>query len=1063
MPHDMVVSGLGRLCLLMGMAIACGATIALIACIAGASTTRVDGDWCIDGDTALANGTWYINGSLTVGTGTLRLEGAELIFTSPSQERVLLVDSPARVVGRDSVIRGAEGWLRVEVHGAAEFINCSFSHLSGTGISSAQGKLVLERCDLSDGNTLVSSSTTLRMSGCTLEGFWHGVSWQCSGAGAADLSVMIEDSTFAGGSVDSIDIVLGGPETASVDWDVTVRGCTLLGARYPIVVNGFTAYGNVTVENNTAEDCTHGAWLRAAGTAVRLSGNTWAGNPYEAGLNIEVASTGAPTILNETILGGSCGLSVSGGSEPVSVLGLRVDGSIVGVACSAAHVDLREAWIVANSTDFTAEVGGCIHLHDCEHSRRALVQPWTKGEVRELVPLRIDSVSWQDGSPAYGYEVLFSDPDTGFEVGRMEFPVPRTVDLTSWLVDQSAISAPKRAWGVLADPDWWHFYSDPFAIGGAPSIDLVVYDRSSPIVLVYKPSTGSLHGGSTIEVSGEVWDYGTGMGSVLLRIDLGDWGPPETVQGRYWSTVLKSVPDGTHLIEVLATDRAGNENLVSLCNVTMDSTPPFIQISSPAHWVKDVSALLAGVTEVGTRVTVNGASVHVDGEGNFMQWVGLVDGPNALEIVAIDRIRNYNSTIYTVVLDTVAPVITIERPGDGSWTWSSSIDVAGGTDEETCVTVNDMVGGSWSHSFYVTINGTEGLFPIEVAAVDRAGNAAARSVVVHIDQTPPSIDIATPADGLVTSDARMLTVGRVHDAGPVNLTVQGDPVDLVAGSWSAWIDLIEGWNVISVIAEDAAGNRASRTLRVLLDTEAPRILASIDAGPDVVPGPGGVLVTGLRTVDVLVVVYEWGVLRVTGRDDIEVGPGESEVPVGLSPGRNSIGVNFTDLAGNVAEGARIAIVLDVVPPELHLTSPKDGSRTTDATMGIVGETEPGASLTVNGEPVEVNQTGRFSAHVHLDMGESTISLTATDRWGNAANLTVRVERMEAPSAPQERQGAGLSLAAGLVVGVLAVLVVLLARTRGRKRPAVPRGGGDAPPGGTAGMPGGIGVRVRRGR
>jgi hypothetical protein len=1054
------------LCLLVGIAFAFGAALALGAHMTGASTTYVEGDWRIDGDTTLANGTWVVNGSVTVGTGTLRLEDAELVLTSTSIERVLRVNSSAQVVGRDSTLRGTEGRMRVEVLGAGEFTGCSFSKLTGTGISSTRGRLVLDECDLSDGNTMVSCGSTLRVSDCTFEGFyWTGVAWQCDGAGAADMTVTIEGSTFVGGSANSVAVRLDGFAGAYMDWNVTVRGCTLRDANYPIDAKGFSDRGRLAVENNTAQGCTHGARFRSVGTVVRLSGNTWAGNPYDAGLGVEVVGAGSPTILYETIIGGSCGLSVSGGSEPVIVRGLRVDGASVGVMCFAAHLDILGSHILANVTDFSAQNCGMIHIQDCNHSHRAEVQPRTVGEVRELVPLRIESVSWQDGTPAYGYELLFLDIETGIEVGSMTFPVPRTLGITSWLVTHNATYAPKSARARLTDPMWWYFYSSAFDVGAAPSMALVIYDHYGPIVLVYTPSPNSLRGGGIIEVSGEVWDYGTGMGSVLLRIDLGDWMPPEVVQGRYWSSVLTRVPDGAHCIDVLATDRVGNGQLVSLYNVTMDSTPPFILIRSPSPWVNDVSVELVGRTEVGAKVTVNETDVAVDGSGNFKLWVGLIDGPNDFEIDAVDRIRNSNTTTYTIVLDTVPPLITVEEPLDGSWTWASTIGVAGGTDEEAYFTVNGVIATGWSRSFYMTLSGAEGPFPIEVVAVDRAGNTASASIVVHIDQTPPTIDIATPSDGLVTSAPRVLVVGRVRDAGSVNLTVQGDPADMEAGSWHASVDLVEGWNVITVVAEDAAGNRASRTFRVLLDTRAPALEAIAAVGPDVLPGTDGVLVTGRRTVRVLVKVDECGVLRVTGRDDVEVRPGEWEVDVDLYPGRNGISVNFTDAAGNVAKGVLIVIVLDVVPPEIRMTSPRDGTRTVGTLMDVVGETEPGASLTVNGESVEVDAAGGFRTRVHLDMGENAISIAAKDRFGNAANLTIAVERLEDAPIPQGRQGAGLSLTAGLIVGVLALLVVLLSRTRGRPSRKADDQTGQRPvqPGEAPGAPGGVGVRVRRGR
>jgi hypothetical protein len=335
---------------------------------------------------------------------------------------------------------------------------------------------------------------------------------------------------------------------------------------------------------------------------------------------------------------------------------------------------------------------------------------------------------------------------------------------------------------------------------------------------------------------------------------------------------------------------------------------------------------------------------------------------------------------------------------------------------------------------------------------------------VYIDQTVPSIDIASPEEDLVTSEPCIKVIGRVHDIGGITLYVQGEPIDIQGGAWRATVNLTDGWNVITVIARDVAGNSASRTFRVLLDRTPPSLLASFPLGPDILPGPSGGLVTGRCIANMSVGVSEGGILRVTGMDPVEVRIGDTTLGVDLAPGKNCFIVNFTDSAGNSAREVRIFIVRDVVPPEIHLTSPGNDTAVMQTWVDVAGATEAGASLTIDGHRVEVGADGAFRVRIGLAPGWNSINITATDRFGNSANATVRVERKEdglGPSASGVKGGATVAVA--LLVAVLVVLIFLVSRTRGKERRAHRQFGDDVPSKGNGEAPGGVGVRVRRGR
>src|SRR5205807_1686862 len=106
--------------------------------------------------------------------------------------------------------------------------------------------------------------------------------------------------------------------------------------------------------------------------------------------------------------------------------------------------------------------------------------------------------------------------------------------------------------------------------------------------------------------------------------------------------------------------------------------------------------------------------------------------------------------------------------------------------------------------------------PVAGTAVDKAGNAASTSASVNIDKTPPTINIASPANGLTVNNSNLQVAGSVSDnlSGVASMTCNGSPVTITSGSFSCNVTLISGLNSIQVQASDVAGNTASIPLSV---------------------------------------------------------------------------------------------------------------------------------------------------------------------------------------------------------------------------------------------------------
>ena len=114
--------------------------------------------------------------------------------------------------------------------------------------------------------------------------------------------------------------------------------------------------------------------------------------------------------------------------------------------------------------------------------------------------------------------------------------------------------------------------------------------------------------------------------------------------------------EGENIIRVEATDAVGNETTVER-QVFLKLQPPPISLSSVQEGMQvyEPSLLVAGQTEVGATVRVNGQAAAVDTQGNFQSVVNLVNGVNLVRVEAIDRAGNAAVTTRSVAYSTATP------------------------------------------------------------------------------------------------------------------------------------------------------------------------------------------------------------------------------------------------------------------------------------------------------------------------------------------------------------------------------------------------------------------------
>ena len=223
-----------------------------------------------------------------------------------------------------------------------------------------------------------------------------------------------------------------------------------------------------------------------------------------------------------------------------------------------------------------------------------------------------------------------------------------------------------------------------------------------------------------------------------------------------------------------------------------------------------------------------------------------------------------------VVKERVEPVITIVSPSSGAYVANSKQPVVftvtdetdgSGIDLTTLVVKQDgtavassaikttAVTNGYSVTYTPATALTDGSHTVTIDVKDHDGNAAAqKSTTYTVDTVPPTLNVTSPADGLVTNKAALTVAGTTNDAtsSPVTVTIKLNGTDQGAvtvgsgGAFTKTLTLAEGNNTIVVTATDAANKTSTVNRTVKLDTSVPVIKAAtitpnpVDAGATMV-------------------------------------------------------------------------------------------------------------------------------------------------------------------------------------------------------------------------------------
>lgn len=122
--------------------------------------------------------------------------------------------------------------------------------------------------------------------------------------------------------------------------------------------------------------------------------------------------------------------------------------------------------------------------------------------------------------------------------------------------------------------------------------------------------------------------------------------------------------------------------------------------------------------------------------------------------------------------------------------------------------------------------------------------------------------------------------------------------------------------------------------------------------------------------------------------------GKFSVKYNLNQGENTFFASARDQANNESQKTEIFVInFDAKAPEISIETPQDGAEyfgAKQSQLTIKGQTESGASLTINDRLVSLDDEGSFTLTLNLSEGQNTFKVKSIDRAGNESEKSFSV-------------------------------------------------------------------------
>jgi hypothetical protein len=679
-----------------------------------------------------------------------------------------------------------------------------------------------------------------------------------------------------------------------------------------------------------------------------------------------------------------------------------MDGVQYGIFASDISGAIYDSTIVNNALEAVYIKFSVFDFYSCEVGDVSTdnIRVFTKGAARMWFDVAVD-VKWASGAYVLGAVVSMQD-NTWSTIGVDTVGSPAELPfgyVNSYTVLPDSVYS--RSPYLVSATFLGLETQERVDIDKNMVVDLVLVDDVLPRLTVNAPMDGSSQTDTSMEVKGYAWDMHSGLEVVQVSVDGVNWfnttGEPE------FTYTFNMVPEGNLMLMVRAIDYAGNERMEYVA-VLVDATPPAILIIEPTldiFMTQNEVLDIIGVTELGATVTVNNDPVTMD-LTLFHTTLTLKEGYNEVHVVAKDMLGNRAEHVIKATLDTIAPPLIVTEPIADDVLGVRSTTVNGQTEIGARVTVNGVVVANVGGMFSTRVTLFEGPNVILVTATDAVGNLNTIRVPVVVDTLEPWLELVSPMDGDVYGEGGILVRGWVEEGSTV--LVNDREFSVTAGYFMGYAAGSEGDFPITITVIDQAGNTMSETVSVMVDLTAPTIV--LTAPEDgTMTSEDSIEISGKLMWDDREEFRDISLLM-NGQFAPFAATGEFKVKYELAEGTNPIVIRTEDDVGNEASMVITVIRDSKAPFLLAVATPTfdhpewNKPSTYRNIVYIDGFTEPGASVTVDGAEVDVDETGYFNVSVLLDNvpeGEElvhrAVMVEATDAADNSNSETIDVYRL----------------------------------------------------------------------
>jgi parallel beta-helix repeat protein len=450
--------------------------------------------------------------------------------------------------------------------------------------------------------------------------------------------------------------------------------------------------------------------------------------------------------------------------------------------------------------------------------------------------------------------------------------------------------------------------------------------------------------------------------------------------------------DGNYTIQINAIDQVGISNS-SWFVLTIDTIKPIIQLNSPLNnSIIPSGTILDLLIEDLSLNTVNysingGADIFLSEPFNI-STTGWSDGEYIVQINALDKAGNLNSSLFSFTFDSSPPEILLYYPGNNSVIKNGTLlnfDVI----DQHLYQVNYSINGGadliFTPLYDISTSGwIDGEHTIQIIALDDLGNMNISWFFFIIDSTKSVILFNSPGNNSVFHngtpldfsiiDANLLQVNYSINGGPhISLS---DPFDISTSGWD------DGDYTIEINSEDMAGNINSSWFFITVDSTVPLILLISPGNNSVIPS-GTILDFYITDNNLLETNYS-----INGGAEITFSEPYNVSTSGWGDGDYLIQVNALDMDGN-SRTSSYFFKIDSTKPQINLNSPENLSyipngiilnfSITDVNLMHVNYSINGESNISFSDPFDISTTGWSDGDYIIqmnskDMAENTHSL-----------------------------------------------------------------------------------------